>query len=82
MIYRVGGPDGPTDFSVDIADASKPAGREQEQSMFAGPIADCPDMYRRASPAAYVSSGGAPVFMLHGTNDATVDVRQTTVSQA
>jgi acetyl esterase/lipase len=38
--------------------------------------AEAPELYRAASPITYANRGDAPILILHGTADKTVDVKQ------
>jgi len=38
--------------------------------------AEAPELYRAASPATYADPGDAPILILHGTADQTVDLKQ------
>ena len=38
--------------------------------------AEAPELYRAASPTSYADAGDAPILILHGTADKTVDLKQ------
>jgi acetyl esterase/lipase len=64
---------GPTSFMTGIGDADKPP---SSQTMFEGPFAEHRDVYRQASPETHIHPDNPPVFLVHGTADDTVDIRQ------
>ena len=45
-------------------------------TMFPGAVSDHGEIYRKASLMPYISPDNPPVFLLHGTGDTTVDIRQ------
>lgn len=47
-----------------------------DMKMFLKTRAEDPDVYRRASPTSYCDAGDAPILIIHGTGDRTVDVSQ------
>lgn len=47
-----------------------------DMKMFQQTREENPDIYRKASPVTYVSAGDAPMLIVHGTADETVDVSQ------
>ena len=64
---------GPADFLIGIEDVDKPGA---SLTMFPGPLAAYQELYRQASPTTHIHAGNPPVFLLHGTADTTVDIRQ------
>jgi acetyl esterase/lipase len=44
--------------------------------MFGKTRREAPELYRAASPSTYVNRGNAPILILHGTADRSVDVEQ------
>lgn len=50
--------------------------RGKDHVMFAGTLADKPELYRQASPVTHASKGDPPVLILHGTKDTSVPVEQ------
>eukprot|EP01044_Picomonas_judraskeda_P000329 COSAG03_NODE_14_length_22296_cov_10.813128_19_plen_391_part_00 len=64
---------GPADFLIGIGDVDKPGA---SLTMFPGPLAAHQELYRQASPVAHIHAGNPPVFLLHGSADTTVDIRQ------
>ncbi len=51
-------------------------GTYHDVAMLGKTFAEAPELYRRASPLAYVRPGSAPILILHGTADKTVKVAQ------
>ena len=47
---------------------------QRDISMFRKTRAEAPELYRQASPLAYVNKGNPPILILHGTADKTVAV--------
>lgn len=45
-------------------------------NMLGKTFAEAPELYRAASPITYVRSNAPPMLIIHGTADATVDVKQ------
>lgn len=56
---------GPTDLTARVPDAS----RHIIEDFIGGTQAEKRDVYRRASPVAYVDEGDAPMLLFHGTRD-------------
>jgi acetyl esterase/lipase len=44
--------------------------------------AEAPELYRAASPTTYADKSDPPILILHGTADATVDLRQSEILEA
>ncbi len=53
-----------------------------DAKMLGKTIAEDPELYRRASPLAYVRPAAVPFLILHGTADTTVNVKQSEVFAA
>lgn len=64
---------GPADFLVGIGDVDQPGA---SLTMFPGPLAEHRGLYRQASPTTHIHPDNPPVFLLHGTADTIVDIRQ------
>jgi acetyl esterase/lipase len=67
---------------VDLYGPGDLLGRGRDHVMFAGTLADRPDLYRQASPVTHASKDDPPVLILHGTKDTTVPVEQSQVMAA
>ncbi len=61
---------------VDLYGPGDLVSRGKDHVMFAGTLADKPDLYRQASPVTHARKGNPPVLILHGTGDKTVPVEQ------
>ena len=67
---------GPSDLTA-LAGPYGRLSRDNELVQFLGfTPQENPEMYRRASPVAYVSKGDPPLLLVHGTEDRTVPPRQ------
>lgn len=64
---------GPTDFLSGIGNVEDSGA---SLTMFPGPLTEHEDLYRQASLMTHIHSDNPPVFLIHGTVDTVVDIRQ------
>lgn len=74
-------PDAPTNGDTRVACAIDLYGaldlpNYHDMKMFQQTREENPEVYRQASPVTHVSAGDAPILIVHGTADETVDVSQ------